>query len=346
MNIEEPWKAEKQPARSTNGKRMPDESAQVPEPVIDRSPTPIVKPGEHTEDPSSWLVAEIQNDKGSLHLRFNYGKRQIANDPSFSKMIVFETVAVETNDSDEYIANLDSLEDAVKERMEAIDGCVLLLTRTGAGFRDLLFACRGGEKGFDAPIRKLISDFPERMNVRVEEPDWHLFNALADQVDNVFATPREAILEYVRAVKVRDWDAATRCLGTRLRAAVEESLTDRSFFDQHLCKGFKRKGGEMIPVKSFSKDMMEHSLGNVECYSEKPEGFTFEYVVGGSDPYLSSYSPFLSIVNFVKEGKGWKIDCPYVKEPDDFRKWYNAKIPDRARGQARREEAERKQKTR
>lgn len=138
---------------------------------------------QRSKPPSSkggWIVATVRTDGGEAFFRFNHGRRDLADNPAYSQMIVFETTPTEAKNIDEHLRSLDVLEDAIKTKMEAINGCIMMQARTGADYRDLTFAYGGKTKAFDGPIKELISEFPNRMNVHVQNADWQLFKKLVE----------------------------------------------------------------------------------------------------------------------------------------------------------------------
>ena len=132
---------------------------------------------------STWFSGTIGKEESKEYVRFNYAHKNILYDDRFGKAIWFETQGINTNDIDEYQKYLDDLEDTIRSTMEKCEECHLILTLTGAGYRDLVFAYGGPDMGFDTSIKNLIHANPERFNVKVQNNNFGPYKALIENID-------------------------------------------------------------------------------------------------------------------------------------------------------------------
>lgn len=129
-----------------------------------------------------WLSATLKSEEGDVYARFAHHLRDVLSD-SQSRSVWFHLDALPTAEFDDYMRDLDKLEDAVKCRMEKIHGCKMLLVLTGAGYRDLVFALRDDAEAVDEAFQTLAADHPNRLHSKVfQGPKFGPFAALVSRV--------------------------------------------------------------------------------------------------------------------------------------------------------------------
>lgn len=130
-----------------------------------------------------WLSATLKTEEGDVYARVAYHLRDVLSDSQYSRSVWFQLDALPTAEFDDYIRDLDELEDAVKCGMEKIHGCKMLLVLTGAGYRDLVFALRDDAEAIEEAIQALAADHPNRWHSKVfQSPKFGPFPALVSRV--------------------------------------------------------------------------------------------------------------------------------------------------------------------
>ncbi len=130
-----------------------------------------------------WLSATLKSEDGDVYARFAYHLRDVLSDSQFSRAVWSQLEALPTADLDDYMRDLDELEDAVKCGMERIHGCTMLLVLTGAGYRDLVFALRDDAEAIEEAIQSLAAEHPNRLHTKVYQgPKFGPFEALVSRV--------------------------------------------------------------------------------------------------------------------------------------------------------------------
>lgn len=130
-----------------------------------------------------WLSATIKLDEGEVPARFAYHHRQLLSDSNCSRSAWSHLEGLSTTELDDYLRDLDELEDLVRRRMEECDGCYMLLALSGAGYRDLVFAICGGAPAAEEAIRALAAEHTDRLRVRhFQSPKFGPFAGLVSRV--------------------------------------------------------------------------------------------------------------------------------------------------------------------
>lgn len=130
-----------------------------------------------------WLSATVRREEAEVLARFAYQHRNLLDDQSYSRAVWFQLEALSTSEIDDYLRDLDELEDTVRRDMEHGNGCHLLLVLTGAGYRDMVFALRDDGADVERVSRNLIAKYPERLSARVlQEPRFGPYAALVSSV--------------------------------------------------------------------------------------------------------------------------------------------------------------------
>ena len=63
-----------------------------------------------------------------------------------------------------------------------------------------------------------------------------------------YSTPRSVVTSFRDAVLRRDWRTAEACLASDLREVLKDAMSDRTFFDQYVTKGFSTKTLPLLPA--------------------------------------------------------------------------------------------------
>jgi hypothetical protein len=130
-----------------------------------------------------WLSATIKCEEGEVLARFAYQYRELIRDSSYTRSAWFQLEAIPTAELDDYLRDLDELEDAVRRGMENCYGCHMLLALTGAGYRDLVFAMRDDAAEAEQAIQLLEAAYPDRLDAKVfQSPKFGPYAALVSRV--------------------------------------------------------------------------------------------------------------------------------------------------------------------
>jgi hypothetical protein len=152
----------------------------------------------------------------------------------------------------------------------------------------------------------------------------------------------EALMEtYYRAIREKHWADAAACLSTEYRKAFRGPIEDRRFFDCYSPHGFKTKATGFIMRGWVGVRKSDDKAAVIEIGNTRP----YESVDDSRSPGLASATSFRTLV---KESGAWRISFPWDPRPEygvvrrdvaDFEHYYNASIPEEARGWAKRVEA-------
>jgi len=92
----------------------------------------------------TWQVAQMRSPEGDLLARFRTDCSGLIGDSTYSQALWVKVDPLATSDLDALLGKLDAIEDAVMKVVEEEHKGVLLVTLTGAGYRDLVFAVQAG----------------------------------------------------------------------------------------------------------------------------------------------------------------------------------------------------------
>lgn len=130
-----------------------------------------------------WLLATLKSEEGDVYARFAYHLRDVLSDSQHLRSVWFQLESLPTAQLDDYMRDFDELEDAIKQGMEKVHGCKMLLALTGAGYRDLVFALRDDAKAVEEAIQTLSAQHPNRLHCKVfQSPKFGPFAALVSRV--------------------------------------------------------------------------------------------------------------------------------------------------------------------
>ncbi len=101
-----------------------------------------------------WRVAEISGPGGDVVARFRIDSCGILGDPSYAKALWVQVDSPADSDLDQVLEHLNAVEDDVAKIVESKHGARLLVTLTGADYRDLVFAVPKGDEGVLRDVRK------------------------------------------------------------------------------------------------------------------------------------------------------------------------------------------------
>lgn len=114
-----------------------------------------------------WHVARVRSPDGDTIARFRTDSSDLLGNADFPAALWVQIDPSQTHELDALLGELDAIEDAVVRRVETEHGGRLLVSLTGAGYRDLVFA------------------MPDRMNLvlrTVEEVSANRGNCLQAQL--------------------------------------------------------------------------------------------------------------------------------------------------------------------
>lgn len=92
----------------------------------------------------AWQVAQLRSPEGDTIARFRTDCSGLLGDSNFPAALWVKVDPPDAGDLDALLTELDAIEDAVMRVVEGEHGGRLLVTLTGAGRRDLVFALQGG----------------------------------------------------------------------------------------------------------------------------------------------------------------------------------------------------------
>ena len=150
-----------------------------------------------------------------------------------------------------------------------------------------------------------------------------------------YSTPRSAVTSFRDAVLRRDWRTAEACLASDLREVLKDAMSDRTFFDQYVTKGFSTKTLPLLPANLVTSEglarlsRLEHRGPPAGPPGPLPHRFTAEVAGGGGS------CPWIAQCTFVMEKDGWKLTVDRLKTKQDFLDWYARAIPEEVRGRAK-----------
>lgn len=90
-----------------------------------------------------WQVAQLRSPEGDTVARFRTDCSSLLGDSRFPGALWVKVDPPDMDDLDALLSELDAIEDAVMRIVEGEHGGRLLVTLTGAGCRDLVFAVQG-----------------------------------------------------------------------------------------------------------------------------------------------------------------------------------------------------------
>jgi hypothetical protein len=104
-------------------------------------------------DLSTWCVTEINGPDGAVVARFRIDRTSVIGDPMFTSSLWVQVDATHLPDLNSVLQHLDRVEDEVTPLIEREDLGRLLVTLTGAAYRDLVFAVNGDASLAIAPLQ-------------------------------------------------------------------------------------------------------------------------------------------------------------------------------------------------
>jgi hypothetical protein len=157
----------------------PDRSFQLPNPPAEM---PMTESGLEDGD---WRIATLRSSEGDVLARFDFSRRFVLRDPAFSRAIWFDLTPGIASGIDEYLAALDSLEDAVRSSMSRCGSCHMLVSLSDAAGRQLVFAYSGALSVAEAAVLSLQSDSQGDVQANIlDSPRFGPFAALVQRASD------------------------------------------------------------------------------------------------------------------------------------------------------------------
>ena len=114
-----------------------------------------------------WKVAEISGPDGDVIARFRSDSYSVLGNPMYGTAFWVGIDSPPMGELEDLLKHLDSVEDRVAQIVESEHGGRLLVTMTGAGYRDLVFAVSGSADALHREVREYSDSTGLQLSLQV-----------------------------------------------------------------------------------------------------------------------------------------------------------------------------------